>query len=162
MMDVLQVAFPHPPTFPELEPRARVSAWGTEEDPQWFWRGHLLGHFLSVAQERWATYLPGLPTALLTRAEPWSLLRVAPQAVASYERLLHHAGPPELDLGEVFERLLRAQPAWGVWCERDVDQHPVDRGPMTPSEVVARLRENVLRSPAQRDFVAWSQAAAEH
>ena len=161
MMDLLLVAFPQPVTFPELEQRARVTAWGPEENAPWFWRGHPLGHAFPKprADVSWATSRPGLPPTLATRMDTWGLLRVGPEAIASYRRLLCQVETPELDLGELLERLLLSQPEWVVWCERDVDQHPVDHGPMTPSEVLTQLRENVLGTPAQRDFVAWSAAS---
>jgi hypothetical protein len=155
-MDLLEIALPYPDATSTLEREPRMTAWGPEEDPPCTWQGHLIGRLVPVAAEPWPHRAEGMPPALASQLEGWTLLKVAHTAVSSHARQQHPLGLPRLDLPLVIERVLRSQTRWAIWCFRDFDQYPVVRRPMSPDEVAKQLRENIGPSPARQDFVAWS------
>lgn len=160
MLELLEIALSRPEAIDDLRAVPQVLNGAVEQDPPFEWKGHPLGRLLPASVVTWPRYrLRGLPEPLAERVQTWRLLPMHSGVIHAYSSMLRQPHAGGLDLGDVLERVLASQPEWVVWCIYDPDQSDEHRA-MTVPEVVRQVRENVLGSPAARNFVAWSSASS--
>lgn len=162
VMDVFWIALPSPSSANvDIRPVA-ASAFGTVEEQRWYWHDNPIGKATGPMDLRpWSDWLTkkGLPESVLVASATWHWLHVDYSVAAAWRSGIESENHSAVGLPLMIHGLLESQSSWLIWVERDADQHPVEVGAMTPTEVAAHLREVLLGASDAIDFIAWPRRA---
>lgn len=157
-MDVFWIALPSlSSAHVDIRPTA-TSAFGNVDERRWHWRGDHIGKATgSIDLRPWSDWLTqkGLPASVLAASATWHWLYVDHAVTTAWRNDIESERHSAIDLPLMVQGLLESQNSWLVWVERDADQHAVEVGAMTPTEVAAHLRGILLGASDAIDFIAW-------
>lgn len=151
-MDVLDLVIPDPARVAGL---ARVDRAHGSTDA-YHWNGHALAHAWSTDELDDAYRLPSLVTDL----GGCTVLSIDREVLDAARREHQEDARSPFSLEEALRAVLDPQPYWYVWCERDADQQPLLKRPMTVQECVAAAVARATDEPESFDFVAWPHERA--
>lgn len=151
-MDILDLVIPDPARVAGL---VRVERAGGETDA-YEWNGHALAHAWNVDELDDEYRLPSVVTDL----EGCTVLSIDRDVLDAAWRERHEDIRSPFSLEEALRAVLEPQPYWYVWCERDADQQPLLKRPMTVDECVAAAVARAMDEPESFDFIGWPRERA--
>jgi hypothetical protein len=151
-MDVLDLVIPDPTRVIGL---VRVER-NPSEDVEYQWNGHTLAHAWSIDDLDDEYRLPSLVTDL----GGCTVLRIDREVLDAASRAHREDVRSPFSLEEALRAVLDPQPYWYVWCEREVDTHPLLKRSMNVDECVAAAVARASDEAESFDFVAWPHERA--